>query len=178
MNKTKICNILFAICGIASTLIFMIPDFIRGIGEVSFFSIMILPGLLFILVTYVSFSKLQISFNFQNGLKYFFSTFILYCIIFYGTFFSGTGAIFVGILTGGLGALYLFKFVYQYIVKINYNKFEVFITGSASFILGIILILIFQTLDLEVLTKFSPTFFIWQTLVGNLLIQRISLKSS
>jgi hypothetical protein len=172
MTKRILFYIAFFLCAATSTFVFNLGDdyiFITGL----------FPGLLFILTTILC-AHFVTTLTFLPTIKFALWSYLIYAVIFYLTLFSSYVALFVGIVTGGLGSLSLFALFSNFIKPINYSKKTILGLGALAFLINAVIIFTpiryiapdFFRRDMS--GNFCATFFIWQYIIGVKLANQIT----
>lgn len=104
---------------------------------------------------------------------------ILTCLtLWFLTWISSYFGLFVGIISGGAGAIITFFLTDKFISHINYKKSTLFFLGGLSFFFTEILQIIFNltvdkppfeyisNIESSAVTMFAEVFIIWQTVIG------------
>ena len=112
--------------------------------------------------------------------------YLSYLALFFLTAYSTFAGFFVGIITGGIGALTVFYLINRFIVPIQYKKKTIFLWGTTAFLIVDILVCYpFNELIEPIYvirgwvgTVFAPTFLFWQTIVGYRIVKTISVSNT
>lgn len=137
-----------------------------------------MPGLLYTSSTILIFLSAGKSFSIKNLAIYYALMNLTYLVLLFLTFFSSYFGFFVGIVTGGIGAMITFYLTGRFISNIKWGKPNLFILGGLAFLITDILYFTFSsTFDktpIEYLfrinnppaTLFVEVFIFWHSIVG------------
>lgn len=171
-------TIAFVFCGVLSTRLYLKAD----TGYIYQFA----PAILFIVVAL--FVALLSGITLKVGRMAIFAllSMVTYLLMYFATFFSGGFALFVGLVTGALGAFSVLRLGNRLITPMAYDAVYVLVAGAIPFFLNDLLYFTgvldpfwkFCKVDtgtgLE--SSFALVFFFWQVLVGRLFIHGLYLN--
>ena len=161
-------SLIFLICGFLSSWLF---SQVKGLNNYNIFWVGLLPGLFFISCILICIYTLKFKVSALNAKKFTTFSFISYSAIFYLTLVSSYIAMFVGVFTGGIGAVLIYFSINSFIIKVEYSVKTIFLLGTVSFLSYFTILMCFsyfleyETSD-EIYTTFAPTFCIWQIVIG------------
>jgi hypothetical protein len=144
---------------------------------------MLNPGIVYTSATVIVFILTQTTFTIRNLLIYYLLMVLTYLVIFIITVYSSWVAVICGHFTAAAGALLSCMLVNKFIKPIQYNKWRIAGAGALSFLLTVLLKIVFSSFTdkfpLEFIFKpatelapfWAEVFIFWQLLTGMFLFR-------